>query len=236
MWQNPLDKTFKITEFPLQKVVLVWLSRIINLQLNSPYSKSNNSRRSLELLRQCQYYSRSSQKQCYANRQCHIAFGLKPNSLSKLALCHKMSNQYALDKICFSLNSTQHCFSRLPPLATCLLKGCQYLVPFLYTCDLHVITCYQYYFLWIHELTESGQLKWHTCALQVYRMLTQSFTTLMNPSANRSNQSGLAKAIKDNKTAAKLTCTDLFELSRVFFIQTTACIWKFHWSQEFLTG
>jgi len=33
--------------------------------------------------------------------------------------------------------------------------------------------------------------------------------TLMDASSNRSNQNRLAKAIKENKKAAKLTCTDL---------------------------
>ena len=50
-----------------------------------------------------------------------------------------MSDQWALDKICWSLNSTQNCSARLPPPASPLLKDYWYRVPFYWL--VHVNTC-----------------------------------------------------------------------------------------------
>ena len=53
-------------------------------------------------------------------------------------------NICALDRICCSLNGTQHCSASLPPPATPLLKDYWHLLPFHWlvhvsTCDLHDI-------------------------------------------------------------------------------------------------
>jgi len=49
--------------------------------------------------------------------------------------------------------------------------------------------------------------------------------TFMDFLSSRSNQDRLAKAIKENKKeTAKLTCTDIFQFSRVLSIHTTAIL------------
>ena len=69
---------------------------------------------------------------------------------------HKMSDQCAPDKICFSSNGTQHYSARLPPPATPLLKDYWHQVPFYWlvrvnTCDLHDIRCHRYLFVSINR-------------------------------------------------------------------------------------
>ena len=71
---------------------------------------------------------------------------------------HKMSDQCALDKICCSLNGTQHSSARLPPPATPPLKDYWHRVPFYWlvhvnTCDLSSI------FVCVHKSTELDRLK-----------------------------------------------------------------------------
>ena len=79
----------------------------------------------------------------------------------KMAHRHKMSDQCALDKICCSLNGTQHCSARLPPPATPLLKDYWHGVPFywlvyVHTRDLHDIRSgHRYLFVSINRRPNS---------------------------------------------------------------------------------
>ena len=84
---------------------------------------------------------------------------------------HNMSDECALDKICCSLNGTQHCSARLPPLATPLVKDYRHRVLIL------LVSARKYIRAWTIDETDDRKIN---CPINDQSIITKKWSQLID--------------------------------------------------------